>query len=185
MRTRVALIGAGAWATQAHAPTLLAQETVEVIGVVDPIIERARTRRATQHSDRGRVPRCAARPWPSRPGRHRGADGGPCPAGERGAGGGDRRAVRETARQHGRGSRGVGRHGGGNGRPRLRRLFLSLRGRAPGVETGHRERSPGAALAARTVRVQCAIPPVARRVAGLERGPVPRGRARCKNTART
>ena len=42
MRTRVALIGAGAWATQAHAPALLAQETVEVIGVVDPIIERAR-----------------------------------------------------------------------------------------------------------------------------------------------
>jgi len=42
-RTRVALIGAGAWAAQAHLPALLLQEAVEIVGVVDPVIGRART----------------------------------------------------------------------------------------------------------------------------------------------
>jgi len=42
-RTRVALIGAGAWAAQAHLPALLRQEAVEIVGVVDPVIDRART----------------------------------------------------------------------------------------------------------------------------------------------
>ncbi len=64
MRTRVALIRAGAWATQAHAPTLLAQETVEVIGVVDPIIERRASSR-TRASTTSRPYNCASDRRPS------------------------------------------------------------------------------------------------------------------------
>lgn len=48
-RTRVALIGAGAWAVQAHLPALLMQKDVDVVGVVDPLIDRARTL-AAQHN---------------------------------------------------------------------------------------------------------------------------------------
>ncbi len=40
-RTRVALVGAGFWATHAHLPALQAQDAVDVVGVVDPVIERA------------------------------------------------------------------------------------------------------------------------------------------------
>ena len=41
MRTRAALIGAGYWGAHAHLPALLAQKDVLVVGVVDPLIERA------------------------------------------------------------------------------------------------------------------------------------------------
>lgn len=41
-RLRAVLVGAGFWATQAHLPALRAQEDVDLIGVVDPEIDRAR-----------------------------------------------------------------------------------------------------------------------------------------------
>jgi predicted dehydrogenase len=37
----VALVGAGFWARHAHLPALLAQDDVTVVGVVDPVVERA------------------------------------------------------------------------------------------------------------------------------------------------
>lgn len=40
-RPRVALVGAGYWATHAHLPALQAQEAIDVVAVIDPAIERA------------------------------------------------------------------------------------------------------------------------------------------------
>jgi predicted dehydrogenase len=41
-RPRIALVGAGFWASHAHLPALQAQDAVEIVAVIDPAIERAR-----------------------------------------------------------------------------------------------------------------------------------------------
>ena len=41
-KTRVAVAGAGSWARHAHLPALAAQSDIELIGVVDPLYDRAR-----------------------------------------------------------------------------------------------------------------------------------------------
>lgn len=48
-RTRVALVGAGYWAAQAHLPALQAHDAVEIVAVIDPALERARAL-ATAHN---------------------------------------------------------------------------------------------------------------------------------------
>ncbi len=42
-QVRAALLGAGFWATHAHLPALLQHGGIEVVAVVDPMVERART----------------------------------------------------------------------------------------------------------------------------------------------